>query len=319
MEINHERIKSYLEYCRYGKNLSPLTLKAYELDLKGFLASAERRTGPGVLPDKEAIRDYIKGLFDQSLKEATIKRKAISLKAFFTYLEDEGILEQNPFRGLRLSIRIPKKVPTVMSMAEISKLIGLPREELEEKKKCALDKIDFLSCTDRKEMRILRDLLVIELLFATGMRVAELSKLDTDDVDIVRGLIKVNGKGSKQRILPIPNSDISTMLSAFIKLRVLQQDGSKFLFKNRLNRRLDTQSIRAIIHGYSAKANLQKRITPHVFRHTIATMLLENGTDIRFVQTFLGHSSILTTQLYTHASEAAQRKAIVLNHPMNSL
>ncbi len=318
MEINHERIKSYLEYCRYGKNLSPLTLKAYELDLKGFLSFAERRTGPEV-PAKEVIRDYVKGLFDRSLREASIKRKTISLKAFFNYLENEGLLGQNPFRGLRLSIRIPKKIPTVMSMIEISKLISLPKNELEEEKKNSFDKIELLNCTERKEMQLLRDLLIMELLFATGMRVGELSKVDVDDVDIVRGVIKVNGKGSKQRILPIPNGDISTMLSAFIKLRVHQKDGSKFLFENRSKKRLDTQSIRAVVHKYSVKANLQKRITPHVFRHTVATMLLENGTDIRFVQTFLGHSSILTTQLYTHASEAAQRRAIVLNHPINSL
>lgn len=318
MEINHERIKSYLEYCRYGKNLSPLTLKAYELDLKGFLSFAEKRTGPEV-PVKEVIRDYVKGLFDRSLREASIKRKTISLKAFFNYLENEDVLGENPFRGLRLSIRIPKNIPTVMSMTEVSKLIGLPKIELEEEKKSSFDKIDLLNCTKKKEMHILRDLLIMELLFATGMRVGELSKVDTDDVDILRGVIKVNGKGSKQRILPIPNGNITMMLSSFIELRTQQKDELKFLFKNRLDKRLDTQSIRAIIHKYSVKANLRKRITPHVFRHTVATMLLENGTDIRFVQTFLGHSSILTTQLYTHASEAAQRKAIVLNHPINSL
>lgn len=279
MEINEETLRLYLEYCHYGKNLSPLTLKAYELDLKGFLLFMRKKTGSGNI-DKELIKSYIKHLFDHSLKEASIKRKAISLKAFFTYLESEGFLELNPFSGLRLSIRIPKKLPVVMSMADISKLINLPKNELEKKKKCVLDKIDFASCTDSKEIQLLQNLLIIELLFATGMRVRELSNLDVDDLDIVREAIKVNGKGSKQRILPIPNKNISKMLSEFIKLRVQQNDGVMFLFKNRLNRRLDTQSIRAIVRKYSVKAELRNRITPHVFRHTVATMLLENGTDI---------------------------------------
>lgn len=318
MEPPNRFLKSYLEHCRYEKNLSPLTLKAYELDLNHFLQcmGKEREV---VDVDKELIKSYIKVLFDKPLKEASVKRKVVALKAFFAYMEAEGLLGLNPFHNVRVSIRTPKIIPMVMSLADVLSMINLINNELAQERNCAPGDIDFLICGNGKGFRLFRDLLIIKLLFATGMRVRELSNLNIDDIDIARGVIKVNGKGSKQRIIPIPNEQFSKLILSFIKLREKQDDGMKCLLKNRLNKRMDTQSIRTIIRKHVIKAGLQKRITPHVFRHTIATMLLENGTDIRFVQTFLGHSSILTTQLYTHASEAAQRKAIILNHPINFL
>lgn len=316
METNNGILNSYLEHCRYEKHLSPLTLKAYELDLRGFLLFIGQER-PLSDVDKELLKAYVKYLFEVPLKESSVKRKVVSLKAFLTYLELEGLLSADPFEKLRLSIRIPKRIPEVMSLKDISRLINFAKQELEKNKQNPFDKIDLLSCTDRKSMKLLQNLVIVELLFATGMRVRELCSLCLENIDMTRNIIKVNGKGSKERLLPIPNEYVAKLLSDFMKLRAGQTDGLKSLFKNRLDKPLDTQSVRTIISRYVAETELHKKVTPHTFRHTIATLLLENGTDIRFVQTFLGHSSILTTQLYTHASEIAQRNAIILNHPRN--
>ena len=302
-------LNSYLQHCSYEKNLNSLTLKAYRLDLRQFFVFIEGKS-KACLVDRELLKSYTKHLFEEHLKESSIKRKLVCLKAFFGFLEDEGLINPSPFQRLRFSIRMPKRIPEVMNMTDVTALINLAR--------CRARK-NSRGSHSRSYLFLLQDSIIIELLFATGMRVKELSNLNVEDIDVTRRIIKVYGKGSKERILPVPNDDVLKLLTSFLGLRSKWQPTTQWLLTNKMNRRMSTQSIRTLIHRYVNQAKLKKRITPHTFRHTIATMLLENGTDIRFVQTFLGHSSILTTQLYTHASEAAQRRAITLNHPRNLL
>lgn len=214
---------------------------------------------------------------------------------------------------------MPKNLPTVMSLNDVRTLIKIPKKELEIIKKHKFSKIDFRRCTKFHEIEIIQSVIIFEILFATAIRVKELSNLNLNDIDIQRRSIKVNGKGSKQRIAPIPNKEVRRVLKSYITFRLKGHgDILRPLLINRLKKRISTHSIRLILQKYVAKAGIQKRITPHTFRHTTATMLLENGTDIRFVQSLLGHSSIATTQIYTHVSEVAQKRIITLNHPRNS-
>ncbi len=306
----------YLEYCKYEKNLSSLTLKAYQLDIKQFTRFIEEKAEPHQV-NKELIRNYLHYLFERHLKATSIRRKMVCLKSFFTFLESEGRIGVNPFEKIKLAIRIPKKIPEIMNLDDVMILLGLPRKDLEEIKKCAFHEIDFSRCIDYRELQLIQNIVILEILFATGMRVKELSNLNIDDIDTSRKIVKVNGKGDKQRIMPIPTDGIVHLLTSYISLRTQQDPGAIWLFTNRFNKRMRTPSIRAIVHKYAIRAKFQKRVTPHTFRHTTATMLLENGTDIRFVQALLGHTSITTTQLYTHVSEIAQRRVITLNHPRN--
>lgn len=309
--------EKYLEHCRYEKNLANLSLKAYRLDLNQFFQFIHGEVVISQI-DKGYIKNYLRYLFEIPLKETSVRRKIICLKSFFSYLEFEGILETSPFRKIKLSIRIPKNVPEVMNMTDVRTLLALPKRELEKKKNCAFNELDIMKCSGFQEMQLLQHVMIIEILFSTGMRVRELSNLNRDDLDFSRNIIRINGKGSKQRIIPIPSQEVSTMLRSYVALKMKEPSSSNCLLTNRLRKRMDTQSIRGIIRKYVTTAHIQKRITPHTFRHTTATMLLENGTDIRFVQALLGHNSIVTTQLYTHVSESAQRNVITLHHPRNS-
>jgi integrase/recombinase XerD len=204
-----------------------------------------------------------------------------------------------------------------MNLTDIKLLLSLPKRELEEKNNCAFSEINFSQRQNRKYTTVLQNAVILELLFATGMRVFELSNLHTDDIDLIRRVVRINGKGSRQRIVPIPNDEIVKLLISYMGIERIQMENQRWLLTNRLNRRMKTQSIRTVVRKYVDKAQLNRRITPHTFRHTTATMLIENGTDIRFVQSLLGHNSIVTTQLYIHVAEATQRRIITLNHPRN--
>lgn len=306
----------YIGHCKYEKNLSPLTLKAYQIDLKQFFFFATDIHETQQV-NRDFIRRYLRHLFEKQLKVISIRRKMICLKSFFHFLECEDYLEMSPFRKLNLAIRIPQNIPEVMNMTDIRLLISLPKIELEKSLKRTFQEIDLSKITKCRDIYALQNVIILEILFATGMRVNELSKLNVEDVDIIRKVIKVNGKGSKQRILPIPNADVATILTSFVALRRQLSPTGEWLLFNRLYKRMSTQSIRNIVRKYVIQSQLNKRVTPHTFRHTTATMLLENGTDIRYVQSLLGHNSITTTQLYTHVSEIAQRRIITLNHPRN--
>ncbi len=311
-------LDEYFRHCQYDKNLNKLTLKAYKQDLTQF----NNLIGtPTTITDltKENIRNYIKALFDQKLKESSIKRKVASLKAFLRFLEYEDQILVSPFRKLNIQIRIPKRVPRFLSLNDVQVLFYSVKNELALIHPLRNNVEQDGQAGFTKYYYSLQKLVILEILFVSGVRVSELCNLNIEDIDLNKKVIKVSGKGSKERSVVITHVETIKTLSEFITLRRAIQVDSGALLINRLKKRMQTQSIRNMLKNFSTETKLPMKTTPHMFRHTVATLLIENGIDTRFVQKFLGHSSIITTQIYTHLSTNAEREMISKNHPRNQL
>lgn len=296
-------IKEYLNYCEYEKRLSNKSLKAYTIDFRQFrLYLGDIQNIHQV--SKENIRGYIVSLSKN--KPKTIKRKLATVKALFNYLEFEDIIPQNPFRKIRIQIKEPRSIRTVMDLQEVKKIFENSYKKINQKK----------HTTNFNLFASLRNVVVLELLFNTGARVSEISNLKLNDVNLRNGLVTILGKGNKTRQIQICNVECLEILKKYSKdyKESIKKSGGWFLV-NRINNKLSDQSIRAIIKAISENSKIQKHITPHVFRHTFATLLLENEVDLKNIQSFLGHSSITTTQIYTHTNLKSQRKILTLKHP----
>ena len=308
MKEIHNLIEDFLFHCKYEKNLSPLSLKAYSIDLNQFLVFLKSKNITNILDiDKYVLRDYLKELFEKG-KPKTVKRKIASVKALFTYLEFEDIVLINPFHKMKLSIKEGKQLPKTIELKKIKKLFAY----FYSKKENAQNKNRY------GYKALVRDIAVLELLFASGMRVSELATLKLKNINFSRGFVIIKGKGNRERIIPIPHSDIINALKSYYELFKEEINNSKYFFINRFNSRLSEQSIRLMIRKYTKVVNLQQHITPHMFRHSVATLLLENGVDIRYIQNILGHSTINTTQIYAQVNEAPKRKILKLKHPRRS-
>jgi integrase/recombinase XerD len=305
-----DAIAQFLFHCQYEKNLSPKTLKAYSIDLRQFRVFLE--TGPGVTEvggiDKVVLRAYIKSLFGD-LAEKSVKRKVATLKSLFHHLEREDEIPVNPFRKLDIRIKEKKRLPRTIPLADLERLFRhLYRLKAETR--------DRESQTYRA---LVRDIAVLELLFATGARVAEVCNLGTADVDLRRGQARILGKGGRERILPFWDDELSRLLGEYIAIsREPGQEPGHF-FRNRRGRRLSEQSVRMVLRKHARGAGLRSTITPHMLRHSVATLLLEEGMDIRYIQHLLGHSSIATTQIYTEVRAGGQRRALAQKHPRRKL
>ncbi len=298
----------FLWHCEYEKGLSSQTLKAYSLDLKQFLRflSTKNELYHFKQIDKVVIREYIQILTSNN-KVKTVKRKIASLKACFNYLEFEERISLNPFHKMRVNIKEPFKLPTVMTISEVKKIFKVIYRA---RNRCKQGE-------NHAYQAIVRDIAVLELLFITGIRVSELCNLKSKNIDINNGLVKINGKGNKERIIQICNPESKNALNEYKKL-FLTPDKSNYFFLNRLNKRLSEQSVRYMIKRYVKETKLKTNITPHVFRHTFATTLLEADVDIKYIQHLLGHSSIMTTQIYTHVSKKKLRHILLTKHPRRS-
>ncbi len=297
-------IKDFMFHCVFEKNLSQKTLKAYEIDLMQYKTYFQTLQAQEPFYDKEIIKGYIRQLFGQNYREKTIKRKLATLKAFFNHLEFEEIITVNPFRKIQLSIKEPKRLPQTLSIRELKKMFAFIYKQRE-----SLDEQSYgykATC---------RDLAILELLFATGMRVSEVSNLIYDDLDLRNGMVTVWGKGSKQRSIHICDERVKSSIKLYKKLFQEQLEPEKSFFINRLGNRLSEQSIRFMIKKYQKLSGLKRHITPHMFRHSFATLLLEEGVDIRYIQHILGHSSISTTQIYTQVNLKHQKKILKTKHP----
>lgn len=296
-------IKRYLDYCQFNKGLSQKTVKAYRIDLTQF---AEHCTG-SQWTERSVINDYIAEL-QKRYKVRSTKRKLATVKAFFNYLEYEEIIESNPFAKLRIRLNEPFVLPRIIPIDTIELLL---RSAYSEKDKCMKGGTQWRAGC--------RDVAVLELLFASGMRVSELCSLTTESIDLQDGTIRIYGKGSRERIIQIGNADVMSALRTYYN--AFSSDivrGGPF-FLNRLNHRLSEQSVRFMINKYAMRSNISLHITPRMFRHSFATLLLEENVDIRYIQQFLGHSSILTTQIYTHVTSKKQREILSDRHPRNKM
>ncbi len=299
--------KSFIDHCQFEKNLSDKTIEFYEIDLRQFQSflKANELTSLITEIDKFALKDYLKQL--SHFKPKTIKRKLATLKALFNFLEFEDIIPINPFRKLRIKIKEPSILPTVMNTHEVRKIF-----------KAAYTAKEELAISDPNYLVKIRDIAVLELLFATGIRVSELCDLKDQSINLHTGVISIYGKGSKERLIRVCNPDVLKVLCEYRKLFEKHISSCGYFFINRLGNRLSDQSIRHLIKRYTHLAAINKNITPHTFRHTFATLLLEEEVDIKYIQHFLGHSSIATTQIYTHVNSAKQQQILSTKHPRNS-
>ena len=296
-------ISRYLLDCKYQKNLDPKTIKAYRIDLAQFSGLMEQN---GLELTREGVMEYISSLH-QHYKPKTIRRKIASVKAFFGYLEYEELVEENPFSRLRLKLNAPLILPRTIPLSTVEAILTSAYQMKEKAKK------------QGQRNTILRDIAVLELLFATGVRVSELCSLRFSDVRLDEGEIKIYGKGAKERFVQIANPDVLKALHCYQEVYRSTMEQTGTFFVNRLHKPLSDQSVRGIISKYSKLAEVEMHITPHMFRHSFATLLLEEGVDIRYIQRLLGHSSIVTTQIYTHVAGKKQRDILFEKHPRNKI
>ena len=295
-----EKVKPYLEYCTYRKELDTKTIKAYRIDLTQFFSYVQSAE-----PEKETIEQYITDLH-KKYKQKTIKRKIASIKAFYSYLEEEELVEQNPFRKIKVKFKETVILPRI-----------IPREEIEQLLNYIYASLSSLSGIQYKHS--LRDAAVIEVFFATGARVYEISNIRAENINLNSGLIRIMGKGRKERYIQISNTAVLDILRKYYEENEPEIKKSGYFFINNRGKRYTEQSIRLMLKKYTLKAGIQRKITPHMFRHSFATYLIEEGVDVSCVQQILGHSSIKTTQIYIHV--AAKKQADILRelHPRNNM
>lgn len=291
-----QALAEFLNYLVVEKGLAANTVSAYRRDLEGFLTFLEKE---GFLSLASVTREHILAFLLSLRKEnkasATINRHLSAIRAFFRFLVQEGYCPTDPTVHIETP-KMEKKLPQVLSVAEVEKLLNAPKPT-----------------TPFGQ----RDQAMLELLYATGLRVSELVNLKLDDIHLDLGFVKCLGKGSKERVIPLGQMAIEAIrLYVNNGRRILDKTKrEETLFLNHHGRPLSRQGFWKIIKQYAAQAGIKKRITPHTLRHSFATHLLENGADLRAVQEMLGHADISTTQIYTHVSKVRLRDVYAQAHP----
>lgn len=293
-------IQNYLEYCQLKKRLDAKTLKAYRIDLRQFQAETLTSEITEITP--ETLENYIANLH-QKYKPKTVKRKIASLKAFIHYLEYREILDQNPFNRVQVKFREPTTLPKTIPLQIVETFLST----IYTQRTCAT--------TNYQKRNALRDAAVIELLFSTGMRISELCSLKSQDVNLYEKTILIYGKGSKERKIQIGNDDVFLILKEYKENFLTEIQNCNHFFVNQSGKPLSDQAVRRMINKYTSLAAIEQHITPHMFRHTFATSLLEADVDIRYIQEMLGHSSINVTEIYTHVAMAKQKDILTTKHP----
>ena len=293
-------ISNYLEYCLNQKRLDKKTLKAYQIDLKQFKIQVGNVNISDITPD--ILEKHIAKLHQQ-YKPKTSKRKIASLKAFFHYLEYKDLIDRNPFNKIQVKFREPVILPKTIPLHTVEAFLSTIYKQHRDAK------------TAYQKQNALRDAAVIELLFCTGMRISELCSLKMNDVNLYDRTILIYGKGSKERRIQIGNDDVLHILETYKKSFHTETQKSAHFFINQNGTTLSDQAVRRMINKYTSLAAIELHITPHMFRHTFATSLLEADVDIRYIQEMLGHSSINITEIYTHVTMSKQRDILNTKHP----
>ncbi len=285
-------IRAFLDFCRIEKGLSANSLDAYERDLIRFAAGCRADAG---FPAPETIGRHLENLYREGLQSRSVARHLTTIRNFAAYLLREGKLESDPTAFLN-SPRQWQNLPKFLSSKEIEQLFQAP---------------------DTDVPAGARDRAMIELLYASGLRASELCDLQLSDFNEEMGVVRVVGKGNKQRLVPVGRSAIRA-ISAYLREprgRILKGRASKYLFVTARGTRLTRQGFWKLLGKCGRKAGIRRRLTPHVLRHSFATHLLEGGADLRSVQTMLGHADISTTQIYTHVLRGRLRETVDRHHP----
>lgn len=302
MDTLQNLTENYLEYCQNQKRLDSKTLKAYQIDIRQFADEIHASQVSEI--DVAALEKYIASLH-QKYKARTVKRKLASIKALFHYFEYRDLITQNPFNKMHIKFREPVILPKVIPLHTIEDLLSTIYRQQEN------------APTEYQRKNALRDAAVIELLFATGIRISELCSLRKEDINLFDQSVLIYGKGSKERKLQIGNNDVIQVLRNYENAFYNQIQICDHFFVNQNGSPLSDQTVRRMINKYASLAAIELHITPHMFRHTFATCLLEADVDIRYIQEMLGHSSINITEIYTHVAMSKQRNILTEKHPRN--
>ena len=301
---NKSYLSNYLTYCQIQKRLDFKTIKAYTIDLNQFLCFIADTDLKEI--SISILESYISFLHTH-YKSKTVKRKIASVKAFFHYLEYKEILEKNPFDKLHTRFKEPIILPKTIPLHTIEIILATIYHEHQTAR------------TPYQRRNALRDVTVIEFLFATGIRISELCNLTPNEINLYDGSVLIYGKGSKERRIYIGNENVLNILKKYEKEYHKEIVSCNHFFTCQSGKALSDQSVRRMIKKYTSLASIRQHITPHMFRHTFATALLEEDVDIRYIQEMLGHSSINVTEIYTHVTLSKQKEILTRKHPRKNM
>ena len=311
-------VAQFVQHLRAERNASEHTLAGYLSDIRQFCAQlwgeAARPPFPWKSPDRFAARRFLASFQKAGRAPATASRKMSSLRSFFRFMVREGLVKDNPFAGLQQP-RPRRRLPNVLSRDEMVRLLEAPA-----RLRAAAQAAEEPGASRFADYAALRDTAILELLYSTGMRIAELCGLTDARLDLISGTALVRGKGKKERLCPIGRPAAKALQSALDArdgwLAGIGADGRPpSLFVNRFGGPLTPRSVERALKNYLAEADLDPAVTPHVLRHSFATHLLDAGADLRSVQELLGHASLSTTQIYTHVSVERLKEEYGKTHP----
>lgn len=288
--ISLQLLASFTIFLKSERNYSSHTVGNYERDLKFLIGFLQDKP-----IDRLTAREYLLELEKKAFSRRSIARKLSAARSFFRYLLREKKLEHNPFENL-LTPKLPKKLPNFLYPEEMTLLLGAP---------------------DTRTLQGLRDQAIIELIYGTGIRVVEVSRLNLGDVDLNEGEVKVFGKGAKERIVIFGSHAKNALLNYLERGRpgFLGKNKNQAFFLGRRGERVTPRHLERLVAFYANRAGLQKKVTPHTLRHSFATHLLAGGADLRMVQELLGHVSLSTTQVYTHVTKERLKQIYDQAHP----
>jgi integrase/recombinase XerC len=291
-------IDRFLRFLKVERNASELTIKSYREDLLSLAEFLEESLGSMPRPSQLSpleLRGYVSALHEAGYAKTSIARRLASLRSFFKYCQRDGLASNNPAKPLR-NPRPDRKLPHFLSHDEIGTLLSAPKAS---------------------EMMGLRDRSILETMYSAGLRVSEVVGINVEDLDLSAGLVRVRGKGRRERLSPLGSFAVKAMK---VWLNVARPKGvpdnqSPPVYLNKFGKRLTTRSVGRMLEKYLKETGLDSRTSPHTLRHSFATHLLDSGADIRSVQELLGHKSLVTTQIYTHVSTAGLREVYERAHP----
>jgi len=291
-----EIFNKYINYLEAERNASPYTVRNYTTDLLDFFQFL-RAKGISSLKevDRHVLRDYLSHLMEQGFVKASIARKLSAIRSFYRYLLREGMVPTSPI--MTSSPKLDRRLPSFLTIDEVERLLEAP---------------------DLSTPQGQRDRALLELLYASGLRVSELVNLTPEQVNLDSCEIRVWGKGAKERVV-LMGKPAAKALSAYLnqgRPKLLGKRRSSALFLNRYGERLPERRVQRILERYASLASIDKRVYPHLLRHTFATHLLDGGADLRVVQELLGHANLSSTQIYTHVTKSQARKVYLSAHPM---
>lgn len=284
-------IQKFITYLEGEKNASQHTVTNYKIDLKEFNNSLKEKPLENIT--HVDVRLFLARMKEKALSKRSVARKMACLRSFFKYLCREGYIKSSPAAGLQTP-KMDKKLPLFLDVDQAVKLVESP---------------------DLSDVYGLRDRAILETLYSSGLRVSELVGLNKENIDFISGVLKVLGKGRKERLAPIGDRALRAIRNYLEKLRTQDIKEKKAVFLNKSGRRMTDRAVRRVVEKYIHKVSLSEKISPHSLRHSFATHLLDRGADLRSVQELLGHANLSTTQIYTHISTERLKSVYEKTHP----